>query len=79
MICFIALVLHRVMRMRLKAAGSEHSPMRALEQLWRIQYHQATLGGSTVTGVSSMSREQLDIFKALSIEKPSVGPDNLIV
>jgi transposase len=79
MICFIALVLHRVMRMRLKAAGSEHSPMRALEQLRRIQYHQATLGGSTVTGVSSMSREQLDIFKALSIEKPSVGPDNLIV
>jgi transposase len=79
MICFIALVLHRVMRMRLKAAGSEHSPMRALEQLRRIQYHQATLGGSTVTGVTSMSREQLDIFKALSIEKPSVGPDNLIV
>lgn len=79
MICFIALVLHRVMRMRLKAAGSEHSPMRALEQLRRIQYHQATLGGSTVTGVSSMSREQLDIFKALSIEKPSVGTDNLIV
>jgi transposase len=76
MICFIALVLHRVMRMRLKAAGSEHSPMRALEQLRRIQYHQATLGGSTVTGVSSMSREQLDIFKALSIEKPSVSTQN---
>jgi hypothetical protein len=34
---------------------------------------------STVTGVSSMSREQLDIFKALSIEKPNVGTDNLIV
>jgi transposase len=79
MICFIALVLHRVMRMRLKAAGSEHSPMRALEQLRRIQYHQATLGVSTVTGVSSMSREQLDIFKALNIEKPSIGTDNLIV
>jgi hypothetical protein len=79
MTCFIVLALHRVMRMRLKASGSEHSPMRALGQLRRIQHHQAILGVSTVTGVSSMNREQLDIYKALNIEKPSVGTDNLIV
>lgn len=68
--------------MRLKATGSEHSPTRALEQLRHIQYHQATLGSSIVTGVSvvfSMSREQLDIFKALGIEKPGVGTDDLIL
>lgn len=77
MICFIALVLHRVMRMRLKAADSPHSPMRALEQLRRIQYHQASLNSSPVTGLSSMTSEQLDILKALKIEKPTVGTDYL--
>ncbi|WP_409525918.1 IS1634 family transposase [Nitrincola sp. MINF-07-Sa-05] len=77
MICFIALVLHRVMRMRLKAADSAHSPMRALAQLRRIQYHQASLNGSPVTGLSSMTSEQLDILKALNIEKPTVSTDYL--
>jgi len=39
LICFIALVLHRVMRMRLKAAGSKASPERALELLRQLQRH----------------------------------------
>ncbi|RMG57383.1 MAG: IS1634 family transposase, partial [Bacteroidetes bacterium] len=37
MICFMALILHRIMRMRLKASGSAFSPERALAQLRRIQ------------------------------------------
>ena len=39
MICFIALILYGVMRMRLNAGGSDYSPERALQQLERIQHH----------------------------------------
>ena len=38
-ICFMALILHRVMRSRLKAADAGYTPERALEQLQRIQHH----------------------------------------
>src|SRR5438105_10086326 len=41
LVCFIALILHRVMRMRLKANHREESPSRLLEQLQRI--HQQTV------------------------------------
>lgn len=36
-ICFIALILHRVLRQRLKASGAATKPERALEQLKSIQ------------------------------------------
>ena len=42
-ICFIALILYRVMRQRLHAADSDLSPERALEQLQRIQHHQVRI------------------------------------
>lgn len=77
MICFIALVLHRVMRVRLKAADSQLSPNSALEKLRRVQYHQANIGVTAVKGVSSMTNEQIDIFKALDVEKPIVSKDFL--
>jgi len=72
-ICFMALVLHRVMRMRLKAAGSEYSPTRALEQLRRIQYHRANLNAASFNGISTMNAEQLSIFKALEVSKPTAS------
>jgi transposase len=75
MICFMALVLHRVMRMRLKAAGSAYSPTRALEQLRRIQYHQANLNAASFTGISTISAEQLSIFTALEVSKPTASRD----
>ena len=75
MICFIALILHRVMRMRLKARGSDYSPEHALEQLGRIQHHKANLNNNLVEGLSSISSEQLDIFSTLDIKKPSTTRD----
>ena len=42
LICFMSLVLYRVMR--LKAHGSKASPKTELELLWRIQQHKATVG-----------------------------------
>jgi transposase len=43
LICFLALVLYRVLRLRLKDRGSPHSPERALEIARRIQRHQVSL------------------------------------
>jgi len=70
LICFLALVLYRVMRMRLKASGNSASPKTALELLGRIQKHRATIGERAYTGISKTTPEQLDLFAALSLPKP---------
>ena len=70
LICFMALVLYRVMRMRLKEHGSKASPKTALELLRRIQQHKATVGTKAFTGISKTTREQLDIFAALEVAAP---------
>jgi len=70
LICFLALVLYRVMRMRLKAHGSSASPKTALELLRRIQQHRATIGEHSYTGISKTTQEQLDLFAALDLPRP---------
>ena len=71
-ICFMALILHRVMRSRLKAADAGYTPERALEHLQRIQHHRVRLnGGEPVAGVSTLSTEQNEVLHALGIEKPA--------
>ena len=75
MICFMALILHRIMRLRLKANNHPHSPERALEQLRRIQHHHANLNGKEVEGLSTIKSEQLEIFKALEVKKPTTTRD----
>lgn len=70
LICFLALVLYRVMRMRLKAHGSSASPKTALEQLRRIQKHRATIGEHRYTGISKTTQEQLDLFAVLDVPRP---------
>src|SRR5690606_28028295 len=64
LICFLALVLHRVMRMRMKANGSPCSPQRALELLSRIQKHRVQIDGRAFEGISRIEPEQRDIFEA---------------
>jgi len=71
MICFLALVLYRVMRMRLKAKGHAASPRTALDLLARIQKHTAHIGDRTFNGTSKTTPEQLDLFDALSLPKPA--------
>lgn len=70
LICFLALVLWRVLRMRLKAKGHGASPRTALDLLARIQKHQAHIGPRTFTGISRTQPEQLDLFDALNLPKP---------
>lgn len=72
-ICFMALILHRIMRMRLKAAEAGVSPERALECLRRIQYHRVQLNAATpVSGVSTIRNEQSEILRALSVKNPAI-------
>ena len=72
-ICFMALILYRVMRMRLRDANAKTSPERALEVLRSIQRHQVKLSTASepLTGLSTITPEQTDLFKVLDIKKPS--------
>ena len=73
-ICFMALILHRVMRMRLRAAETGLSPERALEQLTRIQHHRIRIAqGDPVTGVSAITADQTGVFRALGVKKPAAS------
>ena len=73
-ICFMALILHRIMRSRLRAADTRVSPERALEQLHRIQHHRIRLGAAEpVTGVSSINIDQRELLSALRVKKPVAG------
>ena len=71
MICFMALILYRVMRERLKMAKSNLSPERALAQLKRIHRHQIKVNDRPLTGVSTLTREQSELLGALALKKPS--------
>ena len=71
LICFLALVLYRVMRMRLKANGHRASPRTALDLLARIQRHQAKVGERSVEGLSTTTPQQLELFDALNLPKPA--------
>ena len=73
-ICFMALILHRVMRTRLHAAHTGLSPERALEQLTRIQHHRIRIAQADhVTGVSKINAEQAGTFSALGVRKPAAS------
>jgi transposase len=70
-ICFMALILHRVMRMRLRAADTGITPERALAALKRIQHHQVSIDGApSLCGVSSMTDEHNIMLAALKVKKP---------
>ena len=72
-ICFMALVLHRVMRQRLKLAGSTLSPEAALRQLRRVQRHRVRIDGAEpIAGISTIHQDQADTLDALKIKKPSL-------
>ena len=72
-ICFMALILYRVMRTRLYASDTALSPERALAQLRRIQHHRITLNDSQpVAGLSSITTQQAAILAALDIKKPDL-------
>ena len=72
-ICFIALILYRVMRQRLRSADAQLSPERALQELQKLQHHQIRINQAErpVTGISRLSDTQDRVFAALRLKKPT--------
>jgi transposase len=74
LICFLALVLYRVLRLRLKDRGSPHSPERALEIARRIQHHQVLLNARPwAAGLTTLSPEQQELFAAVGLPVPTAA------
>lgn len=73
-ICFLALVLHRVMRQGLKLTGSELSPDAALRHMRQVQHHRVRIDGAeSIAGISIIYHDQADpLLDALKIKKPSL-------
>jgi len=70
-ICFMALILYRVMRQRLKAAGHAASPETVLAQLRRIQRQSVSINqAAPINGISNINREQADLFAAMNLKRP---------
>jgi transposase len=71
-LCFMALIIYRVMRQRLKLAGSELSPETALSQLRRIQHHTISINASApIAGISTIQEQQAAVLAALKLKKPT--------
>jgi hypothetical protein len=71
-LCFLALILHRVMRLRLRQAAHPGSPDAALALLRRIQRHTISINGAApIGGASTVSPEQTAVLAALNVKKPT--------
>ena len=72
LVCFMALILYRVVRMRLKTANRSESPATLLEQLKRIHQQTVQTGdGQTLTGLTEMTPAQKSLFAALELALPT--------
>lgn len=71
LICFLALVLHRLLRLKLKRAESDFSPTRALAELRTIQRHAVTLGTVVHAGLSTIAPLQKTLFEQLKFALPN--------
>jgi transposase len=74
-ICFMALILYRVMRAKLRAGDTKLSPERALDKLRRIQHQKIILNKTQpITGLSTITQEHNAILATLDIKKPTLDP-----
>ena len=72
MLCFMALIIYRVMRQRLKMANSELTPERALAQLRRIQSHRVSINAAKpIAGISVINDQQASVYASLRVRKPA--------
>jgi transposase len=72
-ICFMALILYRVMRGRLKDSHSQISPERALDKLRRIQHQVVKVNDlEPIAALSRVNQEHTEILQALTIKKPTL-------
>ena len=72
-ICFMALILYRVMRTRLGGSSTKISPERALEKLRRIQHQRVKVNDlEPIAALSSINQDHTEILQALTIKKPAL-------
>ena len=72
LICFLALVVHRVMRLRLKQAKRPESPNRLLEQLGRIHLQTIeTANGASFRGLTELGPLQRELFATIGAHVPT--------
>jgi len=77
LVCFMALILYRVMRMRLQAANRGESPTTLLAQFKRIQQQTVqTEDGQSLNGITEINPAQKSLFNALELKAPN--PNNLL-
>ena len=71
-VCFMALIVYRVMRQRLKLTKSELTPEKALAQLRRIQSHQVSINAAApLSGISTINNQQASVYAALNVKRPT--------
>ena len=68
-ICFMALIMYRMMRQRLKEANTGLSPSGALSQLQLIQHHRIEFNEKPLTGISTLTSDQKSILASLKVDK----------
>ncbi|NBT68786.1 MAG: IS1634 family transposase, partial [Betaproteobacteria bacterium] len=72
LVCFLALIVYRVMGQRLRLANSDLSPERALAELRKIQRHRVRINkAEPISGISTINDSQADVMQALNIRKPT--------
>jgi transposase len=72
LVCFLALIVYRVMRQRLKLAKSDLSPERALAELRKIQRHRVRINkAEPISGISTINDSQAEVLETLKIRKPT--------
>lgn len=70
--CFLTLILYRVMRQRLRLAGSDRSPESALADLRRILRHSLSINNAApIQRVTTIAQRHADVLAALKIKKPT--------
>lgn len=70
-ICFLALVLNRVLRMRVRSTGAATSVTHALNQLRSIQLHRVRAGNQELKGLTTLTQQQMSLFADLKVQRPS--------
>ncbi len=73
LICFLALLVHRIIRQRLKASGSVLSPQQALRTLRQIQRHSVRINGRAFPGLNRPTPQQKTLFEELRVPEPKAN------
>ena len=69
MICYLALVLHRVIRSKLRARGVTHSVTDVLRMLAQVKYLELSINKQAVTAITKKTEEQLSLIHIFELDK----------